>query len=166
MTGHIGDVLVEGKGMMRMFTRLSHVAILVKDQDEALKWYTEKLGLEKRMDAPMGEGRWLTVGVPGQKGIEIVLAKPCAESSPERLEELNGLIGKSPMFAFDTSDCRKTYDELVSRGVTFSKPPEEAEWGVFAMFEDLYGNLFVLAEPHTVTPGVPVEEQAVCSCEG
>ena len=152
--------------MMTMFKRLSHVTVLVKDQDEALKWYTEKLGLEVRMDAPMGEGRWLTVGVPGQKDLELVLATPCPESTAERTAELTALIGKGPMFAFDTGDCRKTYDELVGRGVTFTKPPEEADWGVFAMFKDLYGNDFILVEPHTVTPDVSVVEQEVCSCEG
>ena len=152
--------------MMRMITRLSHVTILVRDQDEALKWYTEKLGMEKRMDAPMGDERWLTVGIPGQRDLEIVLAKPCPGMGRDSTDVLMGRIGQGPAWVLDTPDCRRTYDELTARGVAFTKPPDEADWGVYATFEDLYGNEFVLVEPHTVTPNLSVAEQEICACEG
>jgi predicted enzyme related to lactoylglutathione lyase len=132
-----------------MTFKLSHITILVRDQDEALEWYTTKLGLEKRADQPMGpEMRWLTVGVPGQPDPEIVLLKPApCERGEEFYKTLLERIGQGTMWGFTTDDCQKTYEELTARGVEFNKPPEEAPWGIHAEFKDLYGNEFMLVQP-------------------
>jgi len=121
-------------------TRLGHVTVFVKDYDEALKWYTQTLGLEKTADQPFGDSgeRWLTVAPAGQKETQIVLAKTRPSTA--------GLIGKQSHWVFQTSDCQKAYQQLQARGVKFSVPPQKQPWGTQAIFEDLYGNQFVLVE--------------------
>jgi catechol 2,3-dioxygenase-like lactoylglutathione lyase family enzyme len=92
-----------------MINGLSLVTIYVKDQDEALAFYTEKLGFEKRMDAPFGGNRWLTVAPVGQKEVEIVLQKVTTEDRLAR-------VGQAPTWVLATDDVHHQYDELVSRG--------------------------------------------------
>jgi predicted enzyme related to lactoylglutathione lyase len=120
-----------------LITRLDHVTVFVKDYDEALKWYTETLGFEKTADQAFGKGqRWLTVAPRGQKGSEIVLAKADGQHTE--------LVGKQALWVFHTTDCQKTYEALRARGVKFRQPPAKVGWGGQAIFEDLYGNEFVL----------------------
>jgi len=139
-------VFIEKKGLMN---RLSVVSIFVRDQDEALRFYTEKLGLEKRADTTFGPGmRWLTVAPKGQKTPEIALAKPDASlHGEEHIHVLMERIGRGTTWVFDTEDCRETYRTLLARGVKFLCPPTEQSYGVEAIFEDLYGNTFSLLEP-------------------
>jgi predicted enzyme related to lactoylglutathione lyase len=139
-------VFIEKKGLIN---RLSVVSILVRDQDEALRFYTEKLGFEKRADTTYGPGmRWLTVAPKGQKTPEIALAKPdAALHGEERTKALMEHIGRGTTWVFDTEDCCKAYRTLLARGVTFICPPTEQSYGVEAIFEDLYGNTFSLLEP-------------------
>lgn len=127
-----------------MLTKLAIVTILVRDQDEALKFYTEILGLEKKDDMQFGaEGRWLTVAAPQQQGLEIFLGK--ADSFGMDLMEH---VGKAPAWAFSSDDCQGDYERLSARGVKFLTPPEEKPWGIQAVFEDLYGNKFsIVQEP-------------------
>jgi predicted enzyme related to lactoylglutathione lyase len=125
-----------------MLTKIAVVTILVRDQDEALRFYTEKLGLEKMDDMTFGEGnRWLTVTPPGQKEVQIFLQK--ADSFGANLMDY---VGKAPSWAFNTDDCRATYETLKARGVNFLSEPKEQPWGVEAVFEDLYGNKFSVVE--------------------
>src|SRR5256885_7264519 len=125
-----------------MITKLGVVTILVRDQDEALEFYTQKLGLEKMDDMEFGEGnRWLTVVAPKQRELQIFLAK--ADSFGMDLMEH---IGKMPSWAFGTDDCRADYETLQARGVKFVSAPKEQPWGIEATFEDLYGNKFALVE--------------------
>ena len=125
-----------------MITKLSVVTILVKDQDEALKFYTEKLGLEKVDDMAWGEGnRWLTVRTKEQPELQIFLMK--ADSFGVDLREQ---VGRGPAWAFGTDNCRETYETLKARGVNFTSPPKEQPYGIEAIFEDLYGNRFSLVE--------------------
>ncbi|MBI2954788.1 MAG: VOC family protein [Chloroflexi bacterium] len=132
-----------------MITGLARVTILVWDQDEALAFYVEKLGLEKRADMVFGPGmRWLTVAPRDQKELEIVLLKPeMAMHGEEGARKLAERIGQSPPGVFFTDDCRATYETLRSRGVNFLRPPQEQMYGVEATFEDLYGNTFSLLQP-------------------
>ena len=132
--------------------KLSHAFLYVTDQDEALDWYTNKLGLEVRSDVTMEEVgmRWLTVGSPEQPDVEITLLipgpPPLSEEVGEQVKRLlaqgalNGLI-------FQTDDCRRTYEELSARGVEFSEPPEDRFYGVDAGFRDPFGNQFRLVQP-------------------
>ncbi len=136
----------EKKGLMN---RLSVVSIFVRDQDEALHFYTEKLGLEKRADTTYGPGmRWLTVAPKGRRTPEIALAKPDVSlHGEEQTGALMAHIGRGTTWVFETEDCRAAYRALLARGVTFLRPPTEQPYGLEAIFEDLYGNTFALLEP-------------------
>ncbi|NYE56484.1 VOC family protein [Carboxydothermus ferrireducens] len=126
-----------------MDLKLSHVTLFVRDQEEALAWYTEKLGFVKREDNNFGHGvRWLTISPANQPEIEFVLFKPFGEKAEEQLK----LVGKNGTWVFLTSDCRKTCEELAARGVEIVSPPQEVPWGVSALFKDLYGNIYNLVE--------------------
>jgi predicted enzyme related to lactoylglutathione lyase len=129
------------------------IPVLVKDQDEALHFYTEKLGLEKRSDVCFGPGmRWLTVAPKGQKKPEIALAKPdVALHGEERTRELMERIGQGAPWVFGTNDCHKTYEMLSARGVKFLSAPTKQLYGTEAIFEDPYGNRFSLLEQSAET---------------
>ena len=121
--------------------RVQSFTVLVKDHDEALRWYTEVLGLEKRADnsETMPGFRWLTVGPAGQKDIEIVLLLAG--------EEQKARVGKGTQVVLTTNDCKKTFAALSGRGVEFSGGVEEMPWGTTANFVDLYGNPYHLMQP-------------------
>ncbi len=135
-----------------MTMRLTHVTVVVKDQDEALKWYTEKLGFVKRADdsTTMRGLRWLTVSPPGQTEPEIILNKPdpamMDEGHKDWAEAMLKMVGKNPTWVLWTDDCMRTYKELMAKGVQFPFPPEKQPWGVSAVFVDLYGNPYNLLE--------------------
>jgi predicted enzyme related to lactoylglutathione lyase len=135
-------------GMMKLKTQLALVPVLVDDQDEALHFYTEKLGLEKRVDITFGPGlRLVTVASRGQKKPEIALARPdAAWHGPERIQELMGHSGEGKPWIFVTDDCRKTYEMLLGRGVRFVHEPTNEFYGIEAIFEDPSGNTFSLLE--------------------
>lgn len=132
---------------------LNSTQLWVHDQDEALAFYTQKLGMEVRMDvtlAEMGNFRWLTVGPVGQPDISIVLmAIPGApvmdDATREQVRELMGKGFAGAMF-FTTDDFQSTYEELKSRGVEFSDEPEERPYGIDSGFHDPSGNTFRLTE--------------------
>lgn len=132
-----------------MITKLSHVTILVRDQEEALRFYMEKLGFVKRDDESFGPGaRWLTISPPEQSEVRIVLWKPLpAMHGEEGAKQMLAQVGQSTHWVFSTKDCRKTYETLSARGVKFMQTPTERPYGVEAIFEDLYGNHFVLTQP-------------------
>jgi catechol 2,3-dioxygenase-like lactoylglutathione lyase family enzyme len=130
-----------------MLKQLTHVNQWVHDQDEALAFYTEKLGMELRQDVTMpelGDFRWLSVGPVGQPDVAIVLmAVPGPpvfdEETAAALETLVAKGAAGGLF-FTTDDIQGTYDELVKRGVEFSQPPEQRPYGVDAGFRDPSGN--------------------------
>jgi catechol 2,3-dioxygenase-like lactoylglutathione lyase family enzyme len=131
--------------------KLSHASIYVLDQDSAKAFYTEKLGFEVREDMRMGDFRWLTVGPRDQPGFEVVLMKPGPpQHDPESERVVRELIAKGAMGSgvWATDDCRKTFEELSSRGVTFLQEPAERPYGVEAVFRDDSGNWFSLTERH------------------
>ena len=127
--------------------KLSTTQLWVHDQDEALDFYTQKLGFEVRMDvtlAEMGDFRWLTVGPTGQPDIAIVLmaipGPPVMDD--ETTEQVRTLMAKG--FAgtvfLTTDDCHASYEELKARGVEFVEPPEERPYGIDSGFRDPSGN--------------------------
>ncbi len=130
-----------------MLKRLTNVQVWVHDQDEALAFYTEKLGLELREDVTvpeMGNFRWLTVGVPGQPDVSVTLmAVPGApvfdDETRDRIKELMAKGAASGLF-FETDDCRASYEELKQRGVEFQQEPTEQPYGIDAGFRDPSGN--------------------------
>jgi uncharacterized glyoxalase superfamily protein PhnB len=133
--------------------KISTAQVWVHDQDEALAFYTQKLGMEVRSDVSlpeMGDFRWLTVGPPGQEDIAIVLmAIPGAPVMDEATaEDVRNLMSKG--FAgtvfLTTDDCRASYEELKGRGVDFTETPEERPYGIDAGFRDPSGNSFRLTQ--------------------
>jgi predicted enzyme related to lactoylglutathione lyase len=133
--------------------RIANAQLWVHDQDEALAFYTEKVGMEVRADvtlAEMGDFRWLTVGPAGQEDVSIVLmAIPSAPVMDDATaEQVRGLVAKG--FAgtvfLTTDDCQASYEELKARGVDFSEEPEERPYGIDSAFRDPSGNSIRLAE--------------------
>ena len=131
-----------------MIERLSHVTIIVRDIDEALDFYTKKLGFMKVTDNSIGDGyRWVTVSPKGQQGLEIVLQHPNpAMHGVDGAKLLMKEIGKGTTWVFKVDDCKKTCDQLRKKGVEILQEPEALPYGVEAVFADLYGNQFVLME--------------------
>jgi predicted enzyme related to lactoylglutathione lyase len=132
-----------------MIKRLARVTILVRDQDEALRFYTQALGLEKKADQRFGPGmRWLTVAPKDQMEVEIVLQPPAsALHGEEGAKRMLDRVGQGTTWVFYTDDCRKDYETLRARGVRFTREPQEQPYGIEALFEDLYGNPFSLLQP-------------------
>jgi uncharacterized glyoxalase superfamily protein PhnB len=133
--------------------KISTAQIWVHDQDEALAFYTDKLGFEVRSDvtlAEMGNFRWLTVGPPEQDDVAIVLmaipGQPVMDD--ETAEQVRLLMGKG--FAgtvfLTTDDCQASYEELAARGVEFTEEPEARPYGIDAGFRDPSGNRFRLTQ--------------------
>ena len=109
-----------------MISKLGHVTILVRGQDEALEFYTEKLGLENRADVPFGpEMRWLTVAPKGKNEMEIVLQQPGGYHDEETRRSMLERVGQGTAWVFETVDCQSAYKTLSSWGVEFLSPPEE-----------------------------------------
>lgn len=134
-----------------MIKRMSHTTIYVEDQDRALKFYTETLGLQVRTDAQADGFRWLTLGTPAQPDLEIVLMQPKPgfmfdEATVTAIGELRrkGAFGAG---VFQTDDCKKTYAELKAKGVEFMSEPAEKPYGIEAVFRDDSGNWFSLTQP-------------------
>lgn len=134
-----------------MINRLSVAGIWVKDQNEALRFYTEKLGFEIRADITFGDYRWLTVGLKGQPDLEFNLAplKPGGSFTQEDIEQLTKLVeaGKLGTGVWKTDNCQKTYETLKAKGVEFIQPPTDREYGIIeAVFKDNSGNYMVLSQ--------------------
>ena len=127
--------------------RLSTTQLWVHDQDEALAFYTDKLGFEVRSDvtmAEMGNFRWLTVGPAGQPEIAIVLmaipGPPVMDAgTADQVRELMGKGFAGTVF-LTTEDCQASYEELIARGVDFVETPEQRPYGIDAAFRDPSGN--------------------------
>ena len=127
--------------------KINSAQLWVHDQDEALAFYTQKLGWEVRADvtlAEMGDFRWLTVGPAGQQNIAVVLmAIPGAPVfDAETSEQVKALMAKGAAGTvfLTTEDCRASYEELRGRGVEFIDQPEERPYGIDAGFRDPSGN--------------------------
>ena len=120
---------------MAAIEKVAILTIAVKDQDEALDWYTDRLGFEKKADLSTPGMRWLTVAPKDQKEVEFVLASWLPDH-----------VGRNAPCVVETSNCRETYEALKTRGVAFSQRPTEKPYGVEAVFEDLYGNSYALVE--------------------
>ena len=136
-----------------MLKQLTNVQVWVHDQDEALAFYTEKLGLELREDVTvpeMGNFRWLSVGVPGQPDVAITLmavpGPPVFDAETrEKIMDLMAKVAASGLF-FSSDDIQGTYENLKSRGVEFQQEPTEQPYGIDAGFRDPSGNQMRVAQ--------------------
>jgi len=127
-----------------VLTSIHISGVWVLDQDEALDFYVNKLGLEVSNDLDLGFMRWLTVRVPGQPDRDILLEKPgppsVDEASGQQIRELVTKGATGFTVGFTTDDCRKTYETLVSRGVEITQEPTEQPYGIDIGVRDPFGN--------------------------
>jgi catechol 2,3-dioxygenase-like lactoylglutathione lyase family enzyme len=124
---------------------LLHVAVVVREYDEAIDFYTKVLDFSLVEDTyqPEQDKRWVVVAPPGNGGTSILLARA---SKPEQIPFIGNQTGGRVFLFLRTDDFWRDYNEMMSKGVSFVRGPKEAEYGTVAVFEDLYGNLWDLVE--------------------
>ena len=132
-----------------MRQQLAHVALVVRDYDEALHFYTQQLGFHLVADTPLGEGKcWVLVAPPGsEEGSALLLAQA---DGPEQLARVGNQTGGRVFLFLTTDDFWRDYHRLVARGVQFQQTPREEAYATVAVFADLYGNLWDLLQPKPV----------------
>jgi catechol 2,3-dioxygenase-like lactoylglutathione lyase family enzyme len=136
--------------------KLTHAQVWVHDQDEALAYYTDKVGFEVREDVTLpelGNFRWLSVGPPAQPDVSLVLmlvpGPPVFdEDTAAKIRELTAKGAASGIF-FATDDCQATYEEMKARGVEFTEEPSPRPYGIDAAFRDPSGNNFRIVQTTT-----------------
>ncbi len=135
-----------------MKQKIAHIALVVKDYDDAIKFYTETLDFRLIEDTKLSETkRWVLIAPPGATECSLLLAKAANDDQSKSIGNQTG--GRVFLFLF-TDDFERDYHRYLSRGVTFVRPPEHMEYGRVAVFEDLYGNMWDLLEPNDQNKGV------------
>lgn len=134
-----------------MLRRLSATHIWVKDQNEALRFYTEKLGFEIRADVTHGDYRWISVGLKSQPDLEFGLSalRPNESLTEADVQTLTRLVeaGELGHGVWKTDDCYAAYENLKAKGVEFVQPPMDRPYGTIeAIFKDNSGNIMVLSQ--------------------
>ncbi len=122
-----------------------HVALVVRDYDEALDFYLNKLNFVLVEDSyqPEQDKRWVVVSPPGSTGTTLLLARA---SKPEQEPYIGNQTGGRVFLFLNTDDFWRDYKEMVKKGIKFVREPKQADYGMVAVFEDLYGNLWDLLE--------------------
>jgi catechol 2,3-dioxygenase-like lactoylglutathione lyase family enzyme len=135
---------------------LAHIALIVRDYDEAIAWFTGVLGFTLVEDSsqPEQDKRWVLVAPPGagSASASLLLARA---STPEQAAFVGNQAGGRVFLFLRTDDFRRDYDDLSARGVRFVRPPAEQPYGIVAVFEDLYGNLWDLVQFTAERPASP-----------
>ena len=133
-----------------MHQRIAHITLVVKEYDEAIQFYTEKLGFTLLEDTPLPDGkRWVLVQPPGAKECCLLLAKAATEQQLACVGNQTG--GRVFLFLY-TDDFWRDYNKMQERGVSFVRLPKEEPYGIVAVFADLYGNLCDLLQPNKQVP--------------
>ncbi|MGH7561746.1 MAG: VOC family protein [Gemmatimonadales bacterium] len=128
-----------------MSQRLALVAVLVRDYDEAIRYFTTVLGFELLEDSPRSDGRrWVVVGPAGSRGANLLLAKA---SSPVQSGRIGDQTGGRVFLFLHSSNFAADHAALAQRGVRFLEAPRDEPYGTVAVFEDLYGNKWDLIQP-------------------
>ncbi len=124
---------------------IAHISLVVEDYDEAIEFYTSKLHFDLIEDTyqPEQDKRWVVVAPPSSNGTSLLLARA---SNSEQETFIGNQSGGRVFLFLSTDDFWRDYDEMISRGIKFSREPKEADYGTVAVFEDLYGNLWDLVE--------------------
>ena len=124
---------------------IAHVALVVKDYDEAIEFYTQTLHFTLVEDSyqPEQDKRWVVVAPPGSSGTTLVLAKA---SKPEQEPFTGNQTGGRVFLFLSTDDFWRDYKDMSAKGIKFVREPQQADYGTVAVFEDLYGNLWDLLE--------------------
>ncbi|MBL1417315.1 MAG: VOC family protein [Moritella sp.] len=130
-----------------------HIALVVRDYDEALDFYINKLKFELVEDTyqPEQDKRWVVVSPPGSTGVSLLLAKA---SKSEQHDFIGNQAGGRVFLFLNTDDFWRDYNRMVADGIKFVRPPQEQDYGTVAVFEDLYGNkwdLLQLNEDHPIS---------------
>jgi catechol 2,3-dioxygenase-like lactoylglutathione lyase family enzyme len=134
-----------------MHQSIAHIALVVRDYDEALGFYVGKLGFRVIEDTyqPEQDKRWVLISPPGSSSTSLLLARA---STPEQEAFVGNQAGGRVFLFLQTDNFQRDYDRMVSAGVTFVRPPSEAPYGTVAVFEDLYGNRWDLLQYGGDTP--------------
>jgi len=122
-----------------------HIALVVRDYDEAISFYVEKLNfilLEDTYQAQQDK-RWVVVAPPGGSGTTLLLAKA---SKPEQIPFIGNQSGGRVFLFLNSDDFWRDYNRMLAAGIKFVRKPKEADYGIVAVFEDLYGNLWDLLQ--------------------
>ena len=128
-----------------MKQRLAHIAIVVNDYDEAIKFYTEKLHFELIEDSQLSETkRWVLVKPKGTDGCCLLLAKAANE---EQLSRVGNQTGGRVFLFLHTDDLKRDFQNLLDNEIEIVRQPSKEEYGTVAVFKDIYGNLWDLIEP-------------------
>lgn len=124
---------------------IAHFALVVRDYDEAIAWYTGKLGFELLEDTDLGGAkRWVRVRPPGASETSLLLARAVGPQQESRIGNQTG--GRVFLFLY-TDDFARDHAALTAKGVRFVRPPKRETYGIVAVFEDLYGNQWDLLQP-------------------
>jgi catechol 2,3-dioxygenase-like lactoylglutathione lyase family enzyme len=132
-----------------------HVALVVRDYDEAIEFYTQKMNFELIEDTyqPEQDKRWVVVSPPGSNGTTLLLARA---SKPEQEPFIGNQSGGRVFLFLNSDDFWRDYAEMKSRGIEFVRDPQEEDYGLVAVFKDLYGNLWDLLQ---LKDGHPLSSQ-------
>ncbi|WKY56821.1 VOC family protein [Vibrio sp. SNU_ST1] len=128
-----------------MKQNIVHIALVVKDYDEALDFYVNKLKFDLIEDTylPEEDKRWVVVAPPNSTGVSLLLARA---SKPEQLDFIGNQAGGRVFLFLNTDDFWRDYERMTSLGINFIREPKEQAYGTVAVFEDLYGNLWDLLQ--------------------
>jgi catechol 2,3-dioxygenase-like lactoylglutathione lyase family enzyme len=123
---------------------LGHVALVVREYDEALAFFTRVLNFRVVEDTCLSDDkRWVVVAPPGPQGTSLLLARA---ATPEQVSRIGNQTGGRVFLFLHTDDFWRDYNEMTARKVKFTRPPSEESYGTVAVFEDLYGNLWDLLQ--------------------
>jgi catechol 2,3-dioxygenase-like lactoylglutathione lyase family enzyme len=124
---------------------IAHIALLVEDYDDAIRFYTGKLNFTLVEDTVLNETkRWVVVSPPGSAGCSLLLARA---ASTEQKKAIGNQSGGRVFLFLHTDNFARDYQEMISRGIVFERPPAQEPYCTVAVFQDLYGNLWDLIEP-------------------
>lgn len=128
-----------------MIQSIVHIALVVKEYDEAIEFYTKKLNFNLIEDTnqPEQDKRWVVVSPPGSNGTTILLARA---SKSEQEPFIGNQAGGRVFLFLGTDDFWRDYNEMTSKGIEFIREPKDQEYGTVAVFKDLYGNLWDLIQ--------------------
>ena len=130
--------------MLTMINTIGGVVIMVSDQAQAVKFYTEKIGFDIRTNVPFFGGKWIEVAPKDSESTLSIMEPNSQLMSPEEFEIAKKNIGRNTGVWFYSSNIQSTYEELQSKGVSITKP-EKQEWGgIMSLVKDLDGNIFTL----------------------
>ncbi|MCB9305694.1 MAG: VOC family protein [Lewinellaceae bacterium] len=128
-----------------MDQHIAHIAIVVDDYDDAIRFYTGKLNFKLVEDTALSDTkRWVLLSPPGSGSCHLLIAKAANDEQKSRVGNQTG--GRVFLFLY-TDDFYRDYETMIAKGVRFVRPPAKESYGTVAVFEDLYGNLWDLIEP-------------------